>query len=387
MRRQVGIGVAVLLLLSLATPLNAATPKAGSACSKSGLTKIASGKKFTCVKSGNKLAWNNGVVVKGSKTSTTRQPSPVLADFQPWSTNIDSKMLSDQAQRNFLIWVKTRTGVSKNHTQLIQANPHSNRISIMKKADDLGAQLFSSYFTQGSKTVIGASESWTNEQLAISGWIIACRGPAMPDVTYCLDSNNLHGYVVTGDITYDPRNPGSDGGALLAHEYFHLVQANLAKISAGRTKNGDAESKNAIPVWFLEGGSEFVGYSVGSLSQNASYWDGRPRMLSYGPSTEFANKNSIADYEIRTCCGNSTPTYPYNIGQVAVEYIVASIGFQKMLDIWIDYSSTRNFEKSFETITGISKETFYQKFDQMRTSVGLPAISWRLDGLINKKIS
>jgi len=57
-----------------------------------------------------------------------------------------------------------------------------------------------------------------------------------------------------------------------------------------------------------------------------------------------------------------------------------------MLDILIDYKTTQNFEKSFETVTGISKSVFYEKFDQLRTKVGLPAISWKLDGLVNKKI-
>jgi len=37
--------------------------KAGATCSKAGITSIASGKKFTCIKSGNKLVWNKGVVV------------------------------------------------------------------------------------------------------------------------------------------------------------------------------------------------------------------------------------------------------------------------------------------------------------------------------------
>jgi hypothetical protein len=58
-----------------------------------------------------------------------------------------------------------------------------------------------------------------------------------------------------------------------------------------------------------------------------------------------------------------------------------------MLDIWTDYATTRNFEKSFESVTGISKTAFYEKFDQLRTKVGLPGISWRLDGLVNKKIT
>jgi hypothetical protein len=152
-------------------------------------------------------------------------------------------------------------------------------------------------------------------------------------------------------------------------------------------KNGQPDMANGFPVWFIEGSADFVGFAVGALSQNATYWEGRERMFSYAPREESIDKNAIADYEIRTCCGNSTPTYPYGVGRVATEYIVASIGFQKMLDIWADFATTRNFETSFEKVTGISKEAFYTKFDQVRTKVGLPPVSWRLDGLVNKKIS
>ena len=392
------------LCLSLFLPNSYSAQKitAGSSCK--GLDKKVDykNKTYTCVKKGNKLVWSKGVAIKNAAPAVapsptaspipsptpTPTPTPTQSSFEAWTLNIDVKSLSDQAQENFLSWTKGRVGVTINHTQIIQVNSNVNRMSILKRSDDLGAQLFSSYFPQGSVTVIGATESWTTEELSKNGWLTTCRNQSMPGVAYCLSNTRHHGYVVTGDATYDPRNPGSDGGALLAHEYFHLVQANLSQTTSGvRTKSGDANSANAFPAWFLEGTAEFVGYSVAALSQSASFWDGRARMLSYAPPEESINKNAIADYEIRTCCGNNTPTYPYNIGQVATEYIVASIGFQKMLDIWIDYATTRNFEKSFERVTGISKIAFYEKFDQIRTKVGLPAISWRLEGLVNKKIS
>ena len=392
------------LILSLFLPTSYSAQKITAGASCKGLNKKVEykNKSYTCVKKGNKLVWSKGVAIKNAAPAVapsptaspipsptpTPTPTPTQSSFEAWTLNIDVKSLSDQAQENFLSWTKGRVGVTINHTQIIQVNSNVNRISILKRSDDLGAQLFSSYFPQGSVTVIGATESWTTEELSKNGWISTCRNQSMPGVAYCLSNARHHGYVVTGDATYDPRNPGSDGGALLAHEYFHLVQANLSQTTSGvRTKSGDANSANAFPAWFLEGTAEFVGYSVAALSQSASYWDGRARMLSYAPPEESINKNAIADYEIRTCCGNNTPTYPYNIGQVATEYIVASIGFQKMLDIWIDYATTRNFEKSFERVTGISKIAFYEKFDQIRTKVGLPAISWRLEGLVNKKIS
>jgi len=279
MKRFIAPLLIACLSLTVNFPSASAAVKQGALCKKAGQVSTASGIKYTCTKAGTKLVWK-----KGSKAKTSAPAAPVVKDFEAWSTNIDSRTLSDQAQRNFLSWVKTREGVAKNHTQLIQANTNTNRISIMKKADDLVSQLFSSYFPQGSKTFIGATQSWTDEQIALSGWNRKCDGTSMPGVQYCLDFNKHQGYVVTAETTYDPGNPGNDGGALVAHEYFHLVQANLANSTNGlRIKSGDSSSINAIPVWFLEGGAEFVGYSVGALSQNASYWVGRDRMLSYGP--------------------------------------------------------------------------------------------------------
>ena len=404
--------LAFVLSILLITAPSFAAVKAGAKCTKAGSTATASGKKFTCIKSGTKLVWNKGVTVKAAPkpnlnpvfkpvdptptpvaTSTptpTQTPTPTPANFEPWSTNIDAKMLSDQAQRNFLSWVQTRTGSITNHLQLIEDNPHKNRISILKKSDDLGAQLFSSFFPQGSKTIIGATEAWTIAELTKSGWPVRnCNEAYMFGVALCLDGNSRQGYVINRESAYNPSNPGNDGGALLAHEYFHLVQANLSKTRPGeaeRNKSTNASSVNAFPIWFIEGSAEFVGYSVGALAQNASYWEGRPRMLSYSPPDESINKNAISDYEIRICCGNNAPTYPYHIGQIATEFIVASIGFQKMLDIMIDYGTTRNFEKSFETVTGISKATFYEKFEQLRPKVGLPPVSWKLEGVTNKRI-
>ena len=396
MRNKFLLSLITALTLAFIQPVALAAVKPGTTCKTLGKTSTSSGIKYTCVKSGKKLVWNKGVAVKKATptptptpTATpTPTPTPTATKFEPWSTNIDSKMLSDEAQKNFLAWVQTRTGATKNHTQVIQENRYTSRISLLKKADDLSAQLFSSYFSQGSKTIIGATESWTVDQLAKAGWNSPnCNNQYMPGVSLCLDGIMRQGYVITGDSSYDESRPGSDGAALLAHEYFHLVQSNLGS-SASRLgmKSGDASSANAFPAWFVEGTAEFVGYSVGALSQSASYWNGRSAMLSYSPPGPSTNRNSISDYEIRVCCGNDTPTYPYNIGLVASEYIIASVGFQKMLDILIDYKKTQNFEKSFETVTGISKSVFYEKFDQLRTKVGLPAISWKLDGLVNKKI-
>jgi len=64
--------VALLLTFSLVTAPSFAAVKAGAKCTKAGATATASGKKFTCIKSGTKLVWNKGVAIKAAAP----KPSP-----------------------------------------------------------------------------------------------------------------------------------------------------------------------------------------------------------------------------------------------------------------------------------------------------------------------
>jgi hypothetical protein len=68
---------ALTVLLLAISPLQAsAAVKAGAACTKVGALSTVGGKKYTCVKSGKKLVWNQGVkVVPAAKPSAT--PTPV----------------------------------------------------------------------------------------------------------------------------------------------------------------------------------------------------------------------------------------------------------------------------------------------------------------------
>ena len=71
MQRKSRLALAIVLLLSLSSPVHAAAPKAGTACKKAGQTSTSAGIKYTCIKSGKKLVWNKGVATKKA------EPAPV----------------------------------------------------------------------------------------------------------------------------------------------------------------------------------------------------------------------------------------------------------------------------------------------------------------------
>lgn len=75
MRKPLTVLVTVVTL-SLIPAYSATPPKAGSACPKQGATQIYQSKKFTCIKSGKKLVWNKGVVIKTPAPTPIPTPSP-----------------------------------------------------------------------------------------------------------------------------------------------------------------------------------------------------------------------------------------------------------------------------------------------------------------------
>ena len=71
----------LLPLVLIATPLHAASPKAGGTCAKAGATAANSNMKFTCVKSGKKLLWNKGVQISVSKPAASPTPKSTPAGY------------------------------------------------------------------------------------------------------------------------------------------------------------------------------------------------------------------------------------------------------------------------------------------------------------------
>lgn len=64
--------LAIALCIAPLSHASAVTAKAGANCTKLKATSIVKGKKFTCIKSGKKLVWDKGVLVK----SLVTKPKP-----------------------------------------------------------------------------------------------------------------------------------------------------------------------------------------------------------------------------------------------------------------------------------------------------------------------
>jgi len=87
--------LAVLIAVSLLgiAPANAATGKAGTKCNKHKATTTVKGMKYTCIKSGNKLVWSKGVLVKKAALKQGICPPMAAADKDPGITQVRANTL------------------------------------------------------------------------------------------------------------------------------------------------------------------------------------------------------------------------------------------------------------------------------------------------------
>jgi hypothetical protein len=372
--------IILLALFSLTFPqqaVAASQAKAGAKCTKVNSTQTVGTKKFTCVKHGKKLIWDKGINLARPEAPTSTN---TIKSFVPWTTNATGKEISDAAQKNFRDWAKDQANKPLNHQFIIEDGVLPDRAKSLTAADMTGSRLFSQFFSTKSITVIGSSFDWVVQKLnTFGGNFTSCSLTYVQGAHYCFDGVALQGMVILSDKQFDPFNLRSDGSSLLAHEYFHLVQTQLANPDRYMIKDGSSATEYLFPAWLIEGTAEFTGYSVAALSMGSEYWQSRETM--YTP----INRNSLEDAEIRIFEGTQPngPIDPYGIGRMATEYLVASVGYQKVLDIFATFKETKDFEKSFEKATGVSKKFFYEKFELVRTKLGMPEVSMKLVCLTN----
>jgi len=140
-----------------------------------------------------------------------------------------------------------------------------------------------------------------------------------------------------------------DRWGLIVHEYYHGVQQYLAK-----------ESSGSAPLWFVEGSAKYV--------QNRFLIDLGAR-----------DRQRVRDDIVLLTRGLVNPlesmrNYPsaedsvahYNLGYLAVEYLVQKYGEDRVLSAYwqnlAHYPSAFGFEMTF----GKSEESFYQEFASYR---------------------
>lgn len=312
---------------------------------------------YKCVSVNKKLVWRtikSAPVARPIVISPT-QPA-ILNKFQPWSEKFELNQMIDTAYENFSNWKNLNTVSGGVHKSLIQDGSPLDIVNVMKSSHFFAVDAFQKYAPPKTVMILGTSTEWVInsskntfmgqvEYPNNSGHI--CYPPNGNVVIACASSNSTF-YIIN-----DP-NVSSRLGirALGAHEYFHVVQIHLAKINYH-------QFYNKAPAWFIEGSCDFVGYLSASPT-STDYINQRHQMFS-GPS--------LNDFDLSKYNNNNGELYPYDIGRAAIEYLVASKGFQPVMDTFIEIGNGQPFEQAFEKSFEIKLIDFYDKFKNVSKNI------------------
>lgn len=354
--------IAALTLLSLLIGTSTATAslsiKHNASCSLKNQTVTVKQINYKCVSINKKLLWRAVGKPANTKPNNVANNNSEQLKFEPWSENFNLSLMLHASYNNFKVWQKENAVTGGLHGTAVQDGLPIDVVNAITQSHFFAVNTFKKYSPEKTVAIIGMSSDWV---------INASKNTFMGQIEYpnnnghiCYPPNgnviiacvSQHGsfYIINNNMAGVSSHLGIR--ALGAHEYFHIVQIKLAKINYG-------QFYNQIPAWFIEGSAEFVGYLSASPA-GSLYISQRPQMFS---------GQKITSVDLNNYYKNDQSSYPYDIGRSAIEYLVASNGFQPIMNILKSVGEGSSFEKAFANEYKISLKDFYTKFGKAANNV------------------
>jgi len=394
-----------VLLLSGASAVGAV--KAGSKCSKVGATSVVANKKFTCIKSGKKLVWNKGVVIK-----PVAKPSPIpVATLDPIPTPTpavtptstptpspsptSTESRSSEDIKNLAILEKSWAQVSGLPVAqdsgrivfLIDPKFPSQSRDAIKRGIDLTIGKFE-YLIKVKKPIYAIFSTSLEFELAQfkkydlmqqtyeaearsnpillewrkdhykqidSGFKKFASGGTMPLYNGVQEPAGYYMY-----FRLHPENQDSTTVLLGAHETGHLMQWQM-----------NWDFPETVPSWWIEGQAQMIGESVASQANTFADFE---KFIKAQTTPDFGGGFFSGTTNLRelegdavtrsqfscTLCGTRLV---YSRGKVAIHYLSSKFGNEKVMTFMGTLSRGNRWWQSFEKTFGISVDTFYAEYD------------------------
>ena len=389
--------ISLLLLAPLAPSISATPPKAGEICRKAGVAKNYNGKKYTCVKSGKKLVWNKGVIMKSpapeltpipvptTSPTTSQSPSPAptnIVNPNPIPTASPSPVpsltptparsakkevepittFSELRNRfldfHYLAWKRSNDQILKSpeNTSLIieLVGPNSKKCPGKSiEAIRTTQRLFAASKLPSTLRIIYADkgdEEWLYQETKkyLRPFELTMQENVQVN-PHSVNSETKEGVEWIQDSCTETRPNFLDGSAT-AHGYTHIIQK--MQFTSNQSQWG---TWGKAPRWLLEGGATFADQIVMYRSDEERWLDFIPKNTPF--DLRRYDLKSFEEY-FNSDGWQVTEKFPnqraYDLGFIVCEILVAMKGPSVLIDLYFDLSQTQNFDLSFKNTFGVT---------------------------------
>ena len=300
-----------------------------------------------------------GCVAPGSQDELVETSAPsaqkrvAFPAIENWSLDFTREQLMEESLAVAHSFFNENAGQTGQLTYYFEDSISETRRGYVTKLAEQTMSSFGGHTFDQQEIIAGSSQAFMTKTILEEGFQIPPQGdsvslcgiPVWEDQASGCTWQNV-AWLGYGEV------PEQESHALhnfIPHELFHNVQANLA---------GGTEVSSMAPNWFMEGSAEFIGYAMTDYLEMFRYRD-----IAYEDWYYLPNPITGLAFWANPPGSRGIPLENYYLGQMATEYIVANIGMDSMLQIWINMGAGLRFDKGFEQATGISLTKFYATFD------------------------
>ena len=344
--------LALVLSLQLNASATAAT-KAGAVCAKVNSTKVVSGLKLTCVKSGKKLVWKAVATEPAAPTSFDN----LLANYKgipaaAWKStqgNIASNTLATPPLEILLgpntkmpyeksiveLALKKLTGIFKNFAQPPKQTTLFYNYKDLKWATD-SLSTFRNPFRVSNTYADQAIEHCPTEYFCRGSFGHYAEGTGLIITSVALPEGQ---WIDFFDLS----------GALDIHEFTHTIQ----KAQFLEAKN---KFHTGYPAWFSEGQPQVAAFT-GANNTLSAYKEMRLKVMDvpakglggYSPE-DISRFYKLQSEDVRDL---ATSDLKYTIGYITVEALTALKGIDSTMNLVKAVAAGDTYEQAFKKIYGV----------------------------------
>lgn len=289
------------------------------------------------------------------------EPAPVVSEAftTPWPSGFTRRELADSALAKTYEFLERREQGSGDQylTMVFQDTVLEFHREWISDLATLAADAFSDSLDEDLLLVLGTEGAFLVETLDARGREL------VPGFEMCCFSGDT-GVAYLGTAWISSPSYFTTEGLPIApfvaptpHDFFHLIQDSLDKGPASQVyPPGNPLYR---PLWFTEGTAEFMGYALVSYRGYHPYWGNH----FIARASDAARDDLLLSRheEMKTPKSDD----PYHYGQLATEYIVASVGVEPLMRVWELLGQGASFDDAFEEALGISVQDFYAAYDDM----------------------